>query len=414
MTFTEPAGAVDGDIIIANIYVEKNADTNALDTVPAGFTEWGRKEQTGPSPDIHQYVLWWRKSGAKTYTFGKTGAGFMAGDMIAVSGAIATGDPADVFGVFATAGSGTSLTATSITVTSPNTLLVFCGVDFNGTNLTSDAVMTERSDSNSSCIDTQFLPWVGATGTRAATCGFSDAWVSVLVAIKPPANPVLQTQNGADSTTVSTLSVALPVTAGDTIVVTGSAIRGFVAGDVTDDASNTWVLDETNSTAGQYGVGIWRCQSALTTATITITLNASVGGRSHIVAQSLRGLTASPLDVHTNGTGTSTAVASGTTGATAQADEWVVACAHATASTITSPAGGGSGTYTSAAHLDNALASWESSYLETVASGTQAATWTAGTSVVWRACIVAYLITVAAANPGLDDSADCAALIAEF
>lgn len=211
---------------------------------------------------------------------------------------------------------------------------------------------------------------------------------------------VLQSTNAeVDGNLVATLTQDFYVTAGDAISVTAAAVRQFVAGDITDDASNTWLLDESSTAAATQGVGIWRCQSANATGFITITLNGSASGRSHMQSQSLRGLTASPLDVHTNNSGISGSVSSGTTGATAQADEWVVACATGGGSTITTPAGGGSGTYTSTAHLDSAANVWEASYLETVATGTQAATWTQAASGTFRAAIAAYLITAVITGP---------------
>ena len=162
----------------------------------------------------------------------------------------------------------------------------------------------------------------------------------------------LQTTGTKVATSATTWVITLGVTTGDSIFVVGSFAKlgaDMVVGDISDDAGNTWVLDKNRRRVGDSdNATIFRCQSAASTATITITVanlqtNMSVGN-----CFSWRGVNSSPLDVTAGNDGFSSTATSGTTATTAQADELVIAIVTADSATgPTDPPTGGSGTYIS-------------------------------------------------------------------
>lgn len=145
---TYPASIGAGDLIICNIYKE---NTNAVTTVPAGWTELtggGIPPQT-TAPQKH-HVFYYLAGGGETgtITFAWTGSVFRAADVHRVTGQWGGGDPMDKrAGAF----SNSAITSLPVSVTgdSPESLFMLIGTNFAGGNAWAPpggGLWTERTD----------------------------------------------------------------------------------------------------------------------------------------------------------------------------------------------------------------------------------------------------------------------------
>ena len=185
ITLTAPAGISDNDILLAFIYKE---DTGAV-TYPSGFTEKQTVTQTASDPDFKCYLAWKRASSESgNYTFSWTNNVWRAGLIMAISGAILSGDPFDVAPSTNAPGSASAtVTATGITTLTADTLLVALGAAFSSFTWTEPSGMTERVDYNNVSAATVAQAGIGATGDKSFTASGSDFNAAMLAAIKPVA-----------------------------------------------------------------------------------------------------------------------------------------------------------------------------------------------------------------------------------
>lgn len=126
---TAPAGIADGDILIAIVNSANNGDSITL--TGAGFTLKSSRTTTNRAGT--QAIFWKRASGESgNYTTDGSPAGILFGFVIAVSGAIASGDPFDVApGLNDKSNSGTAMTCSAITPTTDGCLIESAFCDFN-------------------------------------------------------------------------------------------------------------------------------------------------------------------------------------------------------------------------------------------------------------------------------------------
>ncbi len=185
---TKPTGTVQDDILINLLYLENTADTI---TAPSGWTELTAcgGNQTGPTPDFRVKVYWLRAGASEptSYTWSWTNSVWRTATMAAFSGAITTGDPTDGCSFNASATSSTSMTATGITTTVADTLVIFLGTEFDGSpTATPPSGMTERVDFANVYLADVAQASAGATGNKTATLS-AAAWnTGSLTALKPP------------------------------------------------------------------------------------------------------------------------------------------------------------------------------------------------------------------------------------
>jgi hypothetical protein len=218
-------------------------------------------------------------------------------------------------------------------------------------------------------------------------------------------------QQTTASTSITATVAAGGVAVGHTLVVglNGNGVGTVVS--ATDTRGNTYTIDRTSTatTGGQV------LHTTVTTAllagdTITVTGDTSISDRSMIAAE-FSGV--DDFDQVVSGSGTGTAVNSGATPATTQADELVVAFVGISSSTGTLTATDAS--YTQIGSAGVGLSRQTFMFYKTVAAtGTQAITATLSASVGWRGTVATYAATPAPVAPAFEPTVfDAAAFDAQ-
>lgn len=180
-----PAGAAAGDIVVVFLDRWNGSSTRAAVTgIPTGFT----LKATYPSGPVGAEIgVWWKRltgSDAGTYSFTWTGSMWTTAHAIAITGAVATGDP--ISGINAFAGTAGTYGSISVTSTGQPALLWETYNDTGGAH-TPATSFTEVIDND--CASCAYrLP--GTTGSHTASGGSvatSSAAAAVLLAIEPAA-----------------------------------------------------------------------------------------------------------------------------------------------------------------------------------------------------------------------------------
>ena len=196
LTLSRPTGTVSGDILV--LFIANDLLSQGAVTLPAGFTlvrEDGTK----------RIVAWKRAGSSEPATYSVSGSSQnWVGFLIAVSGAVATGDPVNAHsGQSVYAASSASAAAPGATTTYYRTLLLgFFTVLAGSIPITPPSGMTELREqvygggpSAEACY--QALTTAGATGTKTASLSYSYTGVrsGQLIALtngnEPPAAPGL-------------------------------------------------------------------------------------------------------------------------------------------------------------------------------------------------------------------------------
>jgi MSHA biogenesis protein MshQ len=193
LTINVPAGTTAGDVMIAAVAVLPSAVTI---TPPAGWTSLNRVDQTAGnsnSQEIFYRIATAAEPASYTWTF--SGAiGGAAGGMLSYSGVDTTG-PVDVYGGNPTP-SSTSHTASSVTTTVDNAMVISSHSFSSAETWTPPAGMAEEVDAaslttpNAAGISLEIndvtQATAGATGDKTATAGGNaDTGVAQLLALKP-------------------------------------------------------------------------------------------------------------------------------------------------------------------------------------------------------------------------------------
>ncbi|MGH7359206.1 MAG: Ig-like domain-containing protein, partial [Candidatus Rokuibacteriota bacterium] len=176
LTITKPAGTADKDLLVAHVTVRNNGTI----TAPAG---WTQVVNANYSFYLRQSV-WYKVAGASEpanyiWTFGTSGAA--AGGVSAFYGIKTSTAPGPLHVADATpqtANSGT-VTATSITTTTADALVLALFAARNNTTFTQAAGMTELYEMGASggidvATDSMIQVTAGATGNKTSTLGVSS------------------------------------------------------------------------------------------------------------------------------------------------------------------------------------------------------------------------------------------------
>ncbi len=183
-----PAGTADGNLLIAAIATGGNSTFG----VPGGWTQI-----TNSSNGNGTVGVWYRVASAEpaayAWTFGGAGKRFAA--FMATYSGVDTTTPIDTSAFNAQSGSGTSITAPTISPSWAPDMLLFVAGAGDGVTYTKDAQMsTERTDllgasgnnGASVTLDEQLLVTSGATGSRTATAsGAPGRYVATSIALRP-------------------------------------------------------------------------------------------------------------------------------------------------------------------------------------------------------------------------------------
>jgi hypothetical protein len=231
VTVARPASVATGNLMVAHVTLRNN---DAI-TAPAGWTTTGNLRTSGASLEqrIYYRIATAADTAASTYIWAWTTASDGTAAILAYSGTDAT-NPFDVTPTD-NAGSSLSATATGLTTTQANDMLIaFYGAQgLSGTplTLTQDAGqgLTQEYALASGSSPASRAHATGADGTQAsaaatgnktATVSRSAPWVAHLVALMPPL-----AADGAGTLTTPTTNVSASQT-GNTVVFTYTAAAG--------------------------------------------------------------------------------------------------------------------------------------------------------------------------------------------
>lgn len=183
---TAPSGIADGDILLAEMYAEPSTQ---IISPPAGFSSV--VAVTNEAANFRMEIYWKRAAGESgNYTFTESGNTWGAGSISRISGAISTGNPINVVGTGDT-GSGLGSSASAITPTLPESLLIFLQQGFNGIARTPPAGMDENVEAaNGAYWATVQKASSGGTGKKVAALASTETWTCVLLAIDSTAPAV--------------------------------------------------------------------------------------------------------------------------------------------------------------------------------------------------------------------------------
>ena len=182
-----PSGFAANDILVAVVFKE---NTNAFSATPSGFAlvTGGRDTNDGYSVDIYWKRATGSESGSQTFTW--SGSVPRSGYLVAISGAITSGNPWDPATLAAWASNSSSgvISANTVTTTVAETLLLgIYTIDNGGTTWTSGSSMTERIDNGDTYLQTVDQAAAGATGTKSATPSNVNIRKALLVPLQPAA-----------------------------------------------------------------------------------------------------------------------------------------------------------------------------------------------------------------------------------
>jgi len=198
LSYTLPSGS--GDLLVFCVYKENTAAI----TKPAAATQ---KSQVANSTPIQQTIFYGRVSdlGAGPYAYSWTGATFAGGSVHRISGAVAAGDPFDIFDHQFSDTPSLSTPAVQGTTTGPDRLLLWLATAESGGSgdFTSPSGFTEIHDDVNQTGARKDQAAAGATGSLTGTNTASDRKNAFLGAILPSAdgpgplaNPALLIQRG--------------------------------------------------------------------------------------------------------------------------------------------------------------------------------------------------------------------------
>ena len=181
-TLTKPTGTVDNDILIAVL----KTDDNVAVTAPAGWTLLRNTDSPGQLTDQDAY--WKRASGEGASWTWTHAAAFRSGCVIALSGAVTTGDPFDGSKITDNTGVGTAVTVLSITLTETDSLILCISTSWDYVTATGPGgtpTFTERVD-NAQChaVYTASATASGAVGNKTITLSSSTDWMSLMLAVR--------------------------------------------------------------------------------------------------------------------------------------------------------------------------------------------------------------------------------------
>lgn len=235
-TVTAPTGIANDDILLAAIFTGRTDSNGGLltPTPPSGFTLIDSTAVSDLSGDKFNggFFLYWKRAASESgsYTFTHAAASTQA-VIQRITGCLASGSPVDVYSKASAGATGTNpTTATSITTTAANDLLVWLSHDWEGKGTLSPPTgFTERFDSLIYAADVMQAT-AGASGSKTQTNGngTSNPWAVFLIGLKAAVS-------GAGPSAIS--GSASVVDASD--AVGGSGLLSLKASAAITDANDT-------------------------------------------------------------------------------------------------------------------------------------------------------------------------------
>lgn len=187
-TVAAPAGLANNDILVLHIFVGASGTAPTV-TPPSGFTAvtGSPKAISDGGFAANVYVFWKRASGESGSYTATHSAGSSQASLRAYSGCATSGSPIDASS--ANSGTGQITTATGITTTVADTMLLYAANNWEGSGTTPPSGFTERFDSIINDSD-KAQASAGATGNVVqnpnGNINSSEPWTAFLIALKPP------------------------------------------------------------------------------------------------------------------------------------------------------------------------------------------------------------------------------------
>ena len=229
-----PAGTVDGDILLTEIFVGDTGLPSNIDIIPpTGWTQIGTNTEGANAGFTGKLWLFWKRASSEPsgYDFDHAGGSIFVTQsvMAAYSGCVTSGNPIDAFSVNS-ASTGSTATATGVTTTVASTKLVYAAHNWDGSGtLIPPTGMTERFEAiagTAYLADADFAG-PGATGDFTQAMSVTNhPWAAYLVALAPATSPRAinaditpnLTDAGADSIASLCISFLPGGTAGSSLI----------------------------------------------------------------------------------------------------------------------------------------------------------------------------------------------------
>jgi hypothetical protein len=306
-----PAGTINGDLLIACVFINHASATPAIVGAPAGWTLVDSQNYGPIATPTGIMAVYWKIASFEPSTWTWTGSGTGGGynyivEVAAVSDVSDWLTPFDDQKLATSSGTGNNIIGAGVTTTRPSDLLLgFFGVHSN-TAITPDPSMTEVQDkaNPAGSLETAWsiYPAIGLTPNMVAVSGSSDwttAWLGAIKAApQPPLGaPAVRSTSGTLNQATTSLIGTLP--AG---TVNGDALYAcvFTCGtstnpNITGVPAGWALLDTTTVTNGRMSV-YWKI-AASEPSTWTWTTGANATGVIEVVAVSNPGNPTTPTDV---------------------------------------------------------------------------------------------------------------------
>lgn len=280
-----PAGAVAGDVLVAQIAVAGTTPPGV--TAPAGWIPISSNSGSGISSLLYYHEVGSTEPASYTWSFSvSVPASGGIGDF---SGVNSTSPLDTSSGVYDTTGA-TSMTAPSVNTTTPADELLYFGALPANESVTPPSGMSGQwsaaSSATTSYMASQLLASEGATGSRvgtAASTGFSN--VSQLVALRPGVSTSMnsvsfvqaQALSPGTKMTSEKITFTKPVQRGDLLVGWFAQYNAAGQVSVTDNVNGAWTrsASETFTNGGGDLALYYKLNSAAAPSGLTITVSAA-------------------------------------------------------------------------------------------------------------------------------------------
>ncbi|HSX05827.1 MAG TPA: hypothetical protein VLF69_05130 [Candidatus Saccharimonadales bacterium] len=310
----KPTGTSLGDVLIAYFTVYPGATTVTL-PAPTGWTPIGSLTSYTTADQIYSQAFYKVAGGSEpsSYTFTSTVAKPCDISVAAYTG-VDTNNPVDVSS--GNSGSSTTPTATAVTTTNANEMLLFLTSGFSGSISSGPANMTQRASYDSTKNYTYDIVQVAASSSGAitATRSGSDSWTVNLVALKPAsvAQATIEFsedfESGTNGSNVTTSNSGFSlVNAGGTVTFdTTHTVNGILSGKFvsTGAGGNAVYVQHTLSNVSTVYTRFMVYLNALPGANLLLCSVASTGGNAD--AADIRITTTGTVQVRLNGAALST------------------------------------------------------------------------------------------------------------
>jgi hypothetical protein len=182
-TINVPASTANGNLLLMG-HVTAAATTAPTQTLPGGWTQIGSTQTVSDAGGfqgriVHAYRVASSEPASYTVTHSVCSA---SGWIMRITGSSTLAVNASSQNHTAAGVTGTTMTATSVTTTSANQLLVFSSLNWNIGALTSPVGMSEVLDSQFLYVAVETIASAGATGTRVQA-NAPAPWFANLIAV---------------------------------------------------------------------------------------------------------------------------------------------------------------------------------------------------------------------------------------